>query len=328
MSHTPDNERSNLRGTVLDGRYHMGSCIGVGGTGLVFEAQCVETGHEFAVKMLQSRFATNPDLCRRLRREAQVARTVAHPSVVTVHDQGLLSDGSPYAVMEKVSGESLSRFFDRFQVLDPQHMAAIGIRIAAILHRVHRLGYTHRDLKPEHVLLDRTADGGLKVQLLDFGVCASLTMSPEERRLEQGRVYGTPNFVSPEQASGNPFVDGRADIFSLGVVLFQGLTGRLPFTGSHVPTLLSRIMLKDAPRVELIAQHIDRDMDAIVARSLARRREERFQNARAIARALSYHVPNRAQVEQEVASNLQLARDSEQFRPTFSDQESQAIVAA
>ncbi|MCB9666898.1 MAG: serine/threonine protein kinase [Myxococcales bacterium] len=323
-----DNERTELRGTVLDGRYRMGACIGMGGTGLVFEARDLELGREVALKMLQRRFASNPDLCRRLRREGQVARTVSHPSVVAIYDQGLMSDGSPYAVMERVTGECLARVFSRYQTLSPQEVAALGIRVAAVLHRVHRLGYTHRDLKPEHVLLQRHSNGELRVQLLDFGVCASLTMSPEERRLENGRVYGTPHYVSPEQAAGNPYVDGRADLYSLGVILFQGLTGRLPFNGNHVPTLLSRIMLEDAPRVGLIAQHIDRDMDAIIARALARKREDRFQNARAIARALSYHVLDRREVESTIASKLVMSHESYDQSPTMQDLRARREAAA
>jgi len=328
MSSNVDNERSELRGTTLAGRYRIGACIGMGGTGLVFEAHDSKAGRSVAIKMLQRRFANNPDLCRRLRREAQVARTVAHPSVVAVLDQGLMTDGSPYAVMERVSGECLARVFARQQTLPVEEVATLGIRIAAILHRVHRLGYTHRDLKPEHVLLQRSPEGELRVQLLDFGVCASLTMSPEERRLESGRVYGTPHYVSPEQASGNPYVDGRADLYSLGVILFQGLTGRLPFNGNHVPTLLSRIMLEDAPRAGLIAQHVHRDMDAIVARALARKREDRFQNARAIARALSYHVNDRRKTEASIAARLVMAHEAVDQHPTMQDDKARKEAAA
>jgi serine/threonine-protein kinase len=328
MDIEPDNERTELRGAVLDGRYRIGACIGMGGTGLVFEAQDLDLKRAVAIKMLQRRFANNPDLCRRLRREAQVARTVSHPSVVAVYDQGLMSDGSPYAVMEHVSGECLARLFARYQTMVPEEIATVGIRVAAILHRIHRLGYTHRDLKPEHVLLQRDPNGELRVQLLDFGVCASLTMSPEERRLESGRVYGTPHYVSPEQASGNPYVDGRADLYSLGVILFQGLTGRLPFNGNHVPTLLSRIMLEDAPRVGLIAQHIDRDMDAIVARALARKREDRFQNARAMARALTYHVRDRRHVEANIAAKLVMTHESVEHSPTMQSAQARREAAA
>jgi serine/threonine-protein kinase len=169
---------------------------------------------------------------------------------------------------------------------------------------VHSRGYVHRDVKPEHILLDRNAGGTLDVTLLDFGVCASDYAPREERERESGRVYGTPTYVSPEQASGNPDVDARADVYALGVVMFECLVGRVPFSAKDVTALLRRIIREDAPRVGLILPEVSRELDAIVARCLSRDPGNRFPSTRALARALSSQVGDRIDTEHRVAARL------------------------
>lgn len=309
-------ERAELRGVVLDDRYAIGACIGIGGTGVVFEATRLADGHPCVVKTMRPCFAQNPDLGRRLRRELEVSRVVRHPGMVEIFDEGTLLDGSPYIAMERIGGESLSRLLLRIGVIGEDEAAAIGIRIAAILHQVHRAGYTHRDLKPEHVLLDRDESGDLLVRLLDFGVCAAATAPADERRREQGRVFGTPSYVSPEQASGNPDVDERADVWGMGVVLFEALSGSVPFTASTVNNLLRRIIREDAPRVSQAAPHVTWQLDAVIARALARDPDDRWPTARAFARALSNHVGNRTTVERRLAQMIRTGADSPELAPT------------
>jgi len=151
------------------------------------------------------------------------------------------------------------------------------------------------------VVLARTADGRLDVRILDFGVCASAHAPVEERESERGRVYGTPAYVSPEQACGNPDVDGRADVFALGTFMFEALTGRAPFIGSNVANLLRRIIREDAPRVGLLLPDLDLRYDTVVARAMARRVDERFPSARSLARALLPLAGDRRETEAEIA---------------------------
>lgn len=309
-------ERSELRGTVLEGRYQIGACIGVGGTGVVFEARRLADGATVVVKTLRPVFADNTDLCRRLRREREVARVVAHPGIVPVIDEGMLLDGSPFIVMERMHGESLARILLREGVLAPAEAAAIAIRVAAILHVAHGHGYIHRDVKPEHVLLDRSADGDLHVWLLDFGVCAADTAPIDERERERGRVFGTPTYVSPEQASGNPDVDGRADVYGLGVVLFESLTGRVPFTASNVTNLLRRIIREDPPRVGLLVPEVSAELDTVIARAMSRIPEDRWSSARALARALLPHAGDRRVVERQLAASLCVGDEALDFAET------------
>ncbi|MFW6067742.1 MAG: serine/threonine-protein kinase [Myxococcota bacterium] len=313
-------ERAELRGQVLDGKYRVGASIGVGGTGVVFETERLSDGAPLVMKVLRPLYAYNADLARRLRREAEVAREVGHPGIVPVLDEGQLEDGSPYVVMERVWGESMARLIRRSGTLGAGETAVIAARAAAILHAVHRQGYVHRDVKPEHILLDRASDGSLVVHLLDFGVCASESASVEERERERARVFGTPSYVSPEQASGDPYVDGRADVFGLGVCMFEALAGRVPFTGSGVMNVLRRIIREDAPRVGLLAMHVDATLDGVVTRALSRSREERFPNMRALARALVPLLRQRQEVERQLAASLCVGEELPETLATHRDE--------
>lgn len=297
-------ERSELSGQLLDDRYLLGEILGIGGTAVVFTAVRLVDGADVVVKTLRPTFVDNPDLVRRLRREAEVATRVRHPGIVAVLDQGILHDGSPYLVLERLHGECMSRLLRRVGTLPAEVLGAVVIRVCAILHAAHGAGYVHRDVKPEHVFMDRDASGALRVRLLDFGVCAADTAPQDEKDREIGRVFGTPSYVSPEQASGDPNVDARADVFGLGILMFEALTGRLPFTGSNVANLLRRIIREDAPRAALVRYDLDFAWDECVARSMARSPEARFPSARALARGLAPLVRDRRAAEDTLLAML------------------------
>ena len=281
-----DSDRQDLCGQTLDGRYRLLRRIGLGGTGVVFEAVCTRSAERVAVKLLRTCFVNHIDLGTRLLREAEVSRRVLHPGIVRFHDQGTLFDGSPYLVMPLLFGESLARLLKRVDVLPQREVAALASRVASILHSAHSGGYIHRDVKPEHILLSRTTRGELKVHLLDFGVCSSATAPAAEKHREAGRVFGTPSYVSPEQASGEVSIDGRADLYGLGVVMFEALVGHVPFAASSVAKLLLRIIRDDAPRISDLVGGLDPGLDDIVSRLLKRDPEQRMPSARALSRAL------------------------------------------
>ncbi len=309
-------ERNELRGRFLDGRYRIGNAIGTGGTGIVFEAERLATLERVVIKMLRPAHAGNPDLMSRLRREVEVARRVFHPGIVPVLDHGTLYDGSPYVVMKHMSSESLASYLRRRGPLGMAEVAVIVARLASILHSVHRHGYVHRDIKPEHILLNRGSHGELDLHLLDFGVCAAETAPPDERARERGRVYGTPSYASPEQASGNPFVDARADLFGVGVTMFEALTGRLPFTATDVNALLRQIIRQDAPRVCGFAHHVDEAMDTLVSKLLSRTPAARPASARTLMRSLSPWLVERVRTERALVSTLEVTVDATSIRPT------------
>lgn len=302
-------ERRELRGTTLDERYELHDVLGIGGTAVVFASTRLSDGHSVVVKVLRPMFADNPDLCRRLRREAEVWKVVRHPGLVPVLDEGTLPDGSPYIVLERVHGECMQRLLRRVGTLPPDLVGAIAMRVASILHAAHAHGYVHRDVKPEHILLDRDESGSLRVRLLDFGVCAAATAPQSERDRESGRVFGTPSYVSPEQASGDPEVDARADIFGLGIVMYEALTGRLPFTASNVASLLRRIIREDAPRAMLHRPDLGRAFDQAIATAMARDPDVRFPSMRSLSRALVPLVSGRADVDRRLAAILRFETD-------------------
>ena len=309
-------ERCELRGMILDGRYRVGPSIGTGGTGVVFEAERLATLETVVVKTLRPIYAGYPDLNRRLRREVEVAHRVFHPGIVPVLDEGQLDDGSPYLVMKYIRAESLCAYLRRNRVMSSEEVAVVATRVASILHSVHAKGYVHRDVKPEHVMLNRSPEGELDIYLLDFGVCAAQTAPEDEKRRERGRVFGTPSYSSPEQASGSPDVDGRADLFGLGITLFEALSGRLPFTGSDVNAVLRRIIREDAPRLGLVAMHIDDHMDDLVMRLLSRNPEGRVPNARAVMREFAPWLGDQQQIERRLASKLRVGQDAPSIRQT------------
>lgn len=310
-----EQERGALVGQTLNKRYRIVRCIGGGGTGIVFEACSLPDGSSVAIKTLRPCFVEHPDLGRRLQREAEVARRVRHPGIVPVLDEGTLDDGSPFLVMPLLAGESLSRVLLRTQTLPVEIAALIAARVAAILHGAHCMGYVHRDVKPDHILLDIGRHGDLLVSLLDFGVCASGDAPREEREREQGKVFGTPTYVSPEQAAGRFDVDARADLFSLGVVMFESLSGRPPFADASVSKLLLRIIREEAPRVSEVVPNIATAIDDVVARLLARDPEDRFPSARALGRVLTPHVGERGRAETRMVALLRAGR----ARPALAD---------
>lgn len=301
---------------TLDDRYQLGGTLGVGGTGVVFEATRLDDGERVVVKTMRPVYAYNPDLVARLRREAEVAERVSHSGIVPVLDEGLLGDGSPYLVMKRLHGECLSRILLRERTLAPEEAVAISIRVTNILDACHARGYIHRDIKPEHIILDRGPTGALHVSLIDFGVCAAETAPHDSREAERGRVYGTPTYCSPEQASGNPYVDARADIWGVGVVLFESLTGKVPFAASDVTSLLKRIIREDAPRVGLVAHHVSRELDHLVSRALSREPDGRPSTARAMRRLLRDHVGDQKRVEHHLASRLRVASSAPDWADT------------
>ncbi|MCG8556077.1 MAG: serine/threonine protein kinase [Proteobacteria bacterium] len=278
---TEQQQRDRIKG------YRLCERIGAGATGVVYAAERLADGLPVAIKMLRCAVASQPELSRRLLREAEVGRTVSHPGVPTTLAADRRPDGSPFLVMPRLTGSSLASLLRRGRIPDVPTIAALAARVAEILHAVHVAGYTHRDVKPEHIVLERDGDKRVRVYLIDFGVCASSRSSHEERELERGKVFGTPSYVSPEQASGDPEVDGRADLFSLGLVIHEALTGRPVFEGGNVTKLLLRIIHQDVPGLAEMLPNVDPEFARAAATLLTRDRAQRMPSARAAARALA-----------------------------------------
>lgn len=276
-----ETQRKELWGVVLDGRYRLLRPIGAGSTGVVFAALDSQR-RERAVKLLNARYADDAELAARLRTEATVSGEVRHPGVVECIDQGVLPDGSPYVVFERIRGESLLGLMRRWGRLSVGETLVIAQRVARILAAVHAAGFVHRDVKPEHIVLCSDTPQ-LTVKLLDFGVCRPRGEEPPRR--VRFAVYGTPGYASPEQAAAEP-VDGRSDLYGLGATLYELLTGRPALQGGNPAAVLTRTLREDAPPVSRLRPDCPRAVEALVQGLMARDREQRPVNARIVARDL------------------------------------------
>lgn len=281
-----DAQRRELWGALLDGRYRLGRPLGSGATGVVFGARDLD-GREVAVKMLSEAYAADAELAGRLRQEARISCEVRHPGIVECLGQGVLHDGSPYVVFERVRGLSLLALLRRWGRLSLGEALVVAQRTARVLAAVHAAGYVHRDVKPEHIVLCSQTPA-LSLRLLDFGVCIGPDLASEQ---EGGRrrfgVYGTPGYASPEQAAAEPMVDGRSDLYGLGATLFEALTGRAPFSGRNPAVILTRTLSEDALPLSRLRPDCPRAVEALVGQLLARDPAQRPYNARVVARDLA-----------------------------------------
>jgi serine/threonine protein kinase len=276
---------------ILGGQYQVLEKIGTGGMGSVYKASQRAMNRMVAIKILHPKLANRKDLTSRFRREARAMSQLSHPNTVKVFLYGELEDdGSLYIVMEMLEGRNLNQTVRKEGPMPLERAIPILIQVCGALQEAHDLGIVHRDLKPENIFLSR--QGGITdyPKVLDFGL-AKVTerqMQPGSIILTQeGMVFGTPEFMSPEQAQGKT-LDARSDIYSLAVILYELLTGKLPFS-AKTPMEYIQKHVTDAiiPLSERVAdKHFPKELDAVMARALSKKPEQRFQTAAEFAEAL------------------------------------------
>jgi serine/threonine protein kinase len=238
---------SEILGRVLGGTYRIERRIGGGGMGAVYEARHARTGRLCAVKVLLPEVAPKIDASARFRREAEALSALAHPHIVAIHDWNLESDGLAYLVMDRLEGEDLASRLRRGP-LAPAAALAFFDQIASALAAAHAIGVIHRDLKPANVFLARDATGAERAVLLDFGLAKNLDGDPAHAITATGLVMGTPHYMSPEQAQGRA-LDARSDVYGLGAILLEMLTGLPPFSAPTIASLFVQILTTPAPTV-------------------------------------------------------------------------------
>lgn len=272
-------------GTVLSDRYELVELIGMGGMGLVYRAHDRRLGLDVAVKVLNPERARDRETLARFERELVLARQVSHGNVVRIHDIG--QDGDVhYLTMDLVQGESLSEIIERRGPLSVEETISMAADLAEALAAAHDQGVVHRDLKPANVLVD--AEGN--AHITDFGVARSLATPGPTRA---GSVMGTPHYLSPEQALGEP-VDGRSDIYALGLLIFEMLSASLPFGGESVDELLAQRVSGRARSLSSVDVDAPGWLQAVIDRCLARDPEDRYENARELLADLQAHRARRA----------------------------------
>jgi serine/threonine-protein kinase len=272
-------------GRLIASKYRLLYELGRGGMGAVWLAEHLALRVHVAVKLIDPGLATSQDSVRRFEREARAAASLRSPHVVQVLDFGV-DNGTPYLVMEYLLGESLGARLSQRGMLPLPDVWQIASEIGRAMTRAHTSGYIHRDLKPDNVFL-MDDEPGFFVKVLDFGLAKALDgeESPSTRSLTRtGTVLGTPRHMSPEQAVGG-VVDSRSDLWSMAVIVFQSLTGSLPFDGKTIPALLRSICFDPIVVPSKIAR-VPRGFDEWFARAVTRDPDKRFQNAKELVDAL------------------------------------------
>jgi serine/threonine protein kinase len=273
----PEPERDLLLGTILAGRYRIEALVGSGGMGAVYRAEHVHMRKAVAVKVLHKQMTAFPEVVARFEREAVAGGRIEHPHVVSASDFGQLEDGSFYLVLEFVEGQSLAKLVSKSGALGALRSLRIARQIVEALQAAHGAGIVHRDLKPDNVMLIAKDDHADFVKVLDFGIAKiKVEEAVEQQNLTQiGTVFGTPEYMSPEQARGE-LVDTRADLYTVGVILYEMLSGVSPFKDEDLVVVLTRHLTADPPP---LPADLDPMIVDLVLLLLRKNRDERVQTA-------------------------------------------------
>jgi serine/threonine-protein kinase len=270
------NEVDPFLGQTLKGVYLIQERIGDGGMGVVYKALHLGLDAPFAVKIIRGALLSDPGMVGRFQREARAASRLRHPNVVTVTDFGQTDDGILFMVMEHVPGRSLARLIADEAPLPERRVVQIGTQILSALAEAHVQQILHRDLKPENVMVESRRETPDTIKVLDFGIAKLLQGAPSPSTFTQaGLVVGTPGYMSPEQLAGED-LDPRSDLYSVGVVLYEMLTRKLPFA-PRTPVQLARAQVTEPPRKPSSERSspVSREMEDLVLRCLSPAREER-----------------------------------------------------
>ena len=282
-----ESELVALVGTTVAGKYRVDRLIGRGGMGAVFQATNVAIGKRVALKFLDHEAAKNREACQRFQREAEAAGMAESAHIVQIFDSGVTEAGLPFLVMELLTGEDLRACLRREGRLSVPSALRIVNQVLRALVRAHEAGIVHRDLKPDNVFLCARDDDPSFVKLVDFGISKVARARTADTLTRRGTVLGTAFYMSPEQAQSFADIDGRTDLFSLGAILFEMLTGRPPHGGRTYEAVLIAICTQEAPDVRSLVPEVPGNVAAIVSRALAREREQRFQSASEFLAAIS-----------------------------------------
>jgi hypothetical protein len=270
-------------GDVIDGKYRIVRLIGEGGMGAVYEGENIRIHRTVAIKVLHSGVAENQDAVQRFEREAQAAGRIGSEHIVEVLDLGNLPDGDRFMVMEFMDGDSLSARIQARGRLTAQETYPVARQMLEGLAAAHGAGIIHRDLKPDNVFLLKRRGGQVDfVKLLDFGISKFSALSGESgfSMTRTGAVMGTPYYMSPEQAKGAKGMDLRADLYAIGVILYECVTGRVPFNADTFNELLFKIVLETPQPIEQVVPDSDPQLNAIITKAMAREPAHRYQTAK------------------------------------------------
>ncbi len=279
--------------TLVAGKYALIGLIGRGGMGSVWEGRHATLGTRVAIKFIEAEYTNSQDARNRFDNEARAAATIQSKHAIQIFDHGVTDDGKPYIVMEMLIGKPLDKKLEEFGGrMTLQHTAKVIQQVSRALARAHEKGIIHRDLKPENIFLVKEDDGDDEVaKVLDFGI-AKMKANPGEMGVSSstktGAVLGTPFYMSPEQARGLRTIDHRTDIWSLGVIVFRCVTGKLPFDGESVGDLLVKICTSPVPVPSHVLPGLPPAFDVWFMRAMEREPDRRFSNVQEMSRDLAF----------------------------------------
>ncbi len=287
-------------GDVVD-RFRVGALLGVGGHGLVYAAEHMELGYPVALKVLERHAVRDPRRRARFRREALLGARIRHRNIVSILEAGELPDKSPYLVMEHIDGVELATVLED-DPLPPAAVLDLGLQLCAATTALSQHGILHRDIKPQNVMLARAVDGAVEVKLLDFGIVKAMrsALSSSSATLTQeGFVLGTPHYMSPEQIRGRD-LDVQSDLYAIGVLLYEALTGRPPIDAESTEGVLTKMLVEDPVPIAERQPDCPTALAEVVERALAKDRDARYRTPLSMAEALrkaaaSARLPNGAE---------------------------------
>jgi serine/threonine protein kinase len=272
---------------LLDGKYQLLSQLGEGGMGVVWRAHHVLLNRPVAIKFIR-REALGDETAERFMNEARNTAAVRHPNVIDVSDVGVTPAGEPYLVMELLNGESLAQRLTRGPLSVPE-CSLVASHVLLGLSAVHEAGLVHRDLKPDNIFITRPGGSPL-VKLIDFGIARRAERAQERAITQIGTLVGTPDYMSFEQLLGTAVLDARSDLFAVGVILYEALTGALPHTGASIAALTVARMNQEPAPLRGFRPDVPESLSAVIHRALRREREDRYPSARAMLEALDAAV--------------------------------------
>ena len=274
----------SMLGLVIEGKYRLVAKLGAGGMGSVYQAERLLIGDQIAVKILHPEHVAQPQSFERFRREAQAAARLKHPNAVSIYDFGETSDGLVFLVMELVEGQTLRQIIKNHGPLTTTAAAEIISQVCSALEEAHERQIVHRDLKPDNIIVNRT-NHGVRAKVLDFGIAKLRDMTARDLT-QTGSVMGTPHYMSPEQCLGEE-LDHRSDIYSLGIVLFEMLTGTVPFNSPISTAVVVQHVNKKPPSPRAINVSISVDVERVVLQALEKAPDARQQTASALSAELA-----------------------------------------